>query len=76
MAKVYSVDVVCELPTKEKRTITNVVMNEDLLESSDNRARVISQIYERKSKKYFDNFSKVKIKIIKFREIKGILEGF
>ena len=76
MAKVYAVDVVCELPNKEKRTYTNVVMNEDLLDSSDNRARVISQIYERKSKKYFDNFSKVKIKIIKFREIKGILEGF
>ena len=76
MGKVYSVDVVCELPNKEKRTITNVVMNEDLLDSSDNKARVISQIYERKSKKYFDNFSKVKIKIIKFREIKGILEGF
>jgi hypothetical protein len=76
MAKVYSVDVVCELPNKEKRTFTNVVMNENLLDDHDNKARVISQIYERKSKKYFDNFSKVKIKIIKFREIKGILEGF
>lgn len=76
MAKVYAVDVICELPTKEKRTFTNVVMNENLLDDHDNKARVISQIYERKSKKYFDNFSKVKIKIIKFREIKGILEGF
>lgn len=76
MGKVYAVDVICELPTKEKRTFTDVVMNENLLDDHDNKARVISQIYERKSKKYFDNFSKVKIKIIKFREIKGILEGF
>lgn len=76
MGKVYAVDVICELPTKEKRTFTNVVMNENLLDDHDNKARIISQIYERKSKKYFDNFSKVKIKIIKFREIKGILEGF
>jgi hypothetical protein len=76
MGKVYSVDVACELPTKEKRTFTNVVMNENLLDDYDNKARVIALIYDRKTKKYFDNFSKVKIKIIKFREIKGILEGF
>jgi hypothetical protein len=76
MAKVYSVDVACELPSKEKRTIKNVVMNENFLEDDFNRARVVSEIYERKTKKYFDNFRKVKIKIIKFREIKGILEDF
>lgn len=76
MGKVYSVDVTCELPNKETRVLKNIVMGEDLLEDDLNRARVISEIYERKTKKYFDNFRKVKIKIIKFREIKGILEGF
>jgi hypothetical protein len=76
MGKVFMVDVACELPNKEKRTFEKQVMDEQLLESHDNKARIISQIYERKSKKYFDNFSKVKMKIIKIKEIKGILEGF
>ena len=50
MGKVYSVDVACELPNKEKRIIKNVVMNENFLEDDFNRARVVSEIYERKTK--------------------------
>jgi hypothetical protein len=76
MGKVYMVDVACELPNKEKRTFEKMVMDEQLLNSDHNKARIIALIYERKSKKYFDNFSKVKMKIIKIKEIKGILEGF
>ena len=51
-------------------------MDENLLDSDHNKARIISLIYERKSKKYFDNFHKVKMKITKIKEIKGILEDF